>query len=145
MKEQMSTREKGKRFIAAGTLSALAILGISGCSEQKDASWELAVDCPDEQELNTKNFESHGSIHKFEMSCGEDTMPSSVEIVTSPQLETGGSTIDSAFVVDINATDSTGFFSDGTADIDIFDEDAFTKVVVSNIDSLDRVNILTQE
>lgn len=145
MKERLSPREKGKRIIAASTLTVLAMLGISGCSEQESFSWKLGVDCPDGKELTAGNYQSNGAIKTFELSCGKDEAPSSIQIIESPQLKNDKNAPIKGYEVDISASSYAGSLKLEFGNPRLTTEDnpdsGNTEVTLREVDSLDKVNI----
>lgn len=152
MKERLNPPKRGERIrrgVAISTLSALAALGIgsiSGCSEQESISWKLAVDCPAGKELTARNYKSSGSVKTFEMSCGKNGAPSSTQIIDSPRSKNGEKN-PNGIAVDISATHNTGdtLYSTPILTTDNDDNKGFTEVRISDVMSLDRVNITQSE
>ncbi|MCA9343039.1 hypothetical protein KC950_03460 [Candidatus Saccharibacteria bacterium] len=140
--------EKLRKTAAITMVSLLGAIGISSCSTEKDLKWTLAVECPEEQDLNIENIKS-GYTESFEMTCnsnsGKTEAPTSVELIAGPKLEViDDNSQDDAnqdFTVEISATRYDGFM-DSTESLDVSGQEDRTKVSFTGITSLSRVEVI---
>lgn len=81
---------RSRRFVVAGLLGALGLVGITSCSNTETTDkWKLAVDCPDGKSPQIANLDNSG-FGSFQISCGQNnnesdrSIPNSVQVLSGP-------------------------------------------------------------
>ena len=138
------SQEKGRRAVAAITISALAALGISSCSsETNQVTWMLNATCPEDEAPEVKNVSHRADIGTFEIACG-DQAPTSVEVISGPsdRADTNEPTTGD-HNIEVEVEDYTDSWSAGDARITaITTEEEMTRVVIKDMESFDRVAVV---
>lgn len=141
--------ERSRQIIATGTLSALALVGISSCSSDTETvSWKLHAACPDDKAPEITSAREWAGDVTLQVACADEA-PSSVEIVSGPTETDSAESAETVHNIEVQVNDAAGgFMGPQTANIDninIDDEKGVAFVTIEHADNLVQAVIVDQE